>query len=454
MTGAGLISLAPLALVGLAALIAMAMAPLASMQTIRTTAGVLMAAALAVVFLRASAEAAPAYAILADDGLARIGAGLSILAGLGILAFVSDDGGAREGPALVAIATAGGVALSAATNAAVLILGLEITTLAMIALMLTRRTPDAVEAGYKLFLMAGVSAAALLLGAAFVFADTGSLSLADWAGGGALAGVGAALLLAGLAFKFSLVPFHMWVPDMFSGAPPSASAIAGALSKAATGVALLRLAMAPPGGEIWTLGLALAGAAAALLGNVVALRQDRIARMLGYSTVAHSGYLAMILAAGGSLAGTALLVYLATYIPALLAALCVVAAIGDMERDRLRGMVRASPLAGVALALALLSMAGLPPTAGFLAKVYLFSALAEAEAWLLLAAAATGSAVAFFYYLRFGVATFAAPSDTAEGPKASISRRELVLLAAALALLLLPGLYPEPLLALAGASVP
>ncbi|MFP4450443.1 MAG: NADH-quinone oxidoreductase subunit N [Rhodosalinus sp.] len=454
MTGAGLISLAPLALAGLAAIVAMVMAPLASLQAIRAVAGALLVAALAVVVLRTGSMPAPAYEILADDALARFGAGLSILAGLGVLAFVQDDGGAREGPALVAIATAGGVALSAANHGAVLIVGLEITTLAMVALTLMPRTAMAAEAGYKLFLMAGVSAATLLLGAAFAFAGTGSLMIDDWGGSTGLVTVGAALLLAGLAFKFSLVPFHMWVPDLFSGAPVSAAGVAGAVSKAATAVALLRLAETAPGGVIWTLGLGAAGAAAALLGNIVALRQESLARMLGYSTIAHSGYLAMILAAGGSIAGEALLVYIAVYVPAILATLCIASALGGATRTDLRGLIRSSPLAGAAIGLALVSMAGLPPTSGFIGKVYLFSALAQAEAWILLAAAAIGAAVAFYYYLRFALAAFAAPEPDAAERMHVTSGAEKAMLIVALALLLLPGLYPEPLLALAAGVVP
>jgi NADH-quinone oxidoreductase subunit N len=202
---------------------------------------------------------------------------------------------------------------------------------------------------------------------------------------------------------------------------------------------------------VWALGLALAGAAAALLGNLVALRQDSLMRMLGYSSIAHSGYLAMALAAGGPLTGQTLLVYLATYAPAVVGALCVAGALGPAGPEGLRGLVRASPLAGAALALALLSMAGLPPTAGFLGKVYLFSALAGAEAWALLAVAALGAALAFVYYLRFTVAACA----SGEAPPARpLSAAERATLAGALVLMLAPGLYPEPLLALAGAALP
>ena len=454
MTGAQALSLAPLALAGLAGLAAMALAPVARFGAVRGTAAVLLAAALAVLLSRAGAPASAPYALLADDALARFGAGLALLAGLGILAFTAEEEGAREGPALVAIGTAGAVALSGAGHAATLFLGLEITTLAMVALVVLSRRADAVEAGYKLFLLAGIGAAAVLLGSAWLFAATGTLELAGWrdaASGAPIAAVGAALLLAGLAFKFALVPFHMWTPDLFSGGSAPAAALAGAVSKAAVAIALLRLALSGAPGPVVAAGLAVAGAATAVFANLAALRQDSLARMLGYSTIAHSGYIALILAAGGALAGEAALVYLATYLPAVLAALCVAGALGPVERGALPGLVRAHPLAGAALALSLVSMAGLPPTAGFIGKAYLFSALAQAQAWALLAAAVAGAAVAFFYYVRFATSAMAS-AETAPAPHITPAARAL--LVAAMALLLLPGLYPEPLLALAAAVAP
>jgi NADH-quinone oxidoreductase subunit N len=454
MTGAQALSLAPLVLAALAGLVAMALAPVARFGTVRAVAGALLAAALAVLVSRAGGPPAAPYALLADDALARFGAGLALLAGLGILSFTAEEEDAREGPALVAIGTAGAVALAGAAHAATLFLGLEITTLAMVALVLLSRRADAVEAGYKLFLLAGIGAASVLLGAAWLFAATGTLELAGWRDAGQaapVAAVGAALLRAGLAFKFALVPFHMWTPDLFSGGSAPAAALAGAVSKAAVAIALLRLALAVAPGPVMAAGLAVAGAATVLFANLAALRQDSLARMLGYSTVAHSGYLALILAAGGALAGEAALVYIATYVPAVLAALCVAGALGPVERGALPGLVRAHPLAGAALALALVSMAGLPPTAGFIGKAYLFSTLAQAQSWVLLGAAAAGAAVAFFYYFRFATAAMATAEDASAPPVTPAAR---LLLLAAMALLLLPGLYPEPLLALASAAAP
>ena len=453
MSGAIFASLAPLAVLGLTVIVALLMAPRLPMQLIRAVTGAGLALAFVLVAARWGAAPAPYAPLLADDGLARFGAGLTILAGLATLAFLRESDGAREGPALLAIAVAGGVALTGAAHGATLFLGLEIMTLALVALTLLPRTDEAVEAGYKLFLVAGAGAAALLLGIAFALAGTGSLALADWGGAEGPAAIGAALVLAALAVKFALVPFHMWAPDLFSGAPPSAASLAGAVSKVAVAVAFLRLAAAPPGGPLWEAGLALAGGAAVLLGNLVALRQESLVRMLGYSSVAHSGYLALVLGAGHPLTGDVVLFYAAAYAPAVVAALCVAALVGPgATRESLRGLVWARPVAGVALAVALLSMAGLPPAVGFLGKVYMFTALAGAEAWLSLAAAALGSGLGFLYYLRFAVVTFAAPD--AAGPLPALARPDALALAGCLAVLLVAGLYPEPLLALARAAAP
>jgi len=448
MTGEALLSLAPLAMLGLGALVAMVMAPVAEAGTIRATTAALFVAAFLVVVLRLDAPEAVASPLLADDGLARYGAALSILAGLGVLGFARPIGLAREGPALVAIATAGAVALAAASSAATIFVGLEIMTLALVALAIMPRSPEALEAGYKLFLLAGAGAAALLFGIALGLAGSGGVALDAWSGGTPVAAFGAALLLAGLAVKFGLVPFHMWVPDLFSGSPAAAAALAASLSKVAVGAVLLRLTWDPPGGMLWAIGLAVAGTGAVLLGNIAALGQTQLLRMLGYSSIAHSGYIALALASGATITSKAVMIYLSAYAPAAVAALCVAALLAPtVERPDLRGLLWRRPLAGAALALALLSMAGLPPTMGFIGKVYLFSALAEAEAYALLAIVVTGSAIAFYYYIRFSV-QLAMPA-TEETAIADTRLADRVALAVAIALIVVPGMYPEPLMAIA-----
>jgi NADH-quinone oxidoreductase subunit N len=455
MSGGQLLSLAPLALTALAVVVAMVLAPLARMRTVKLATAVVMALAAALLLWRVGDAPMPAYALLKDDGLARLGGLLSILSGLAILAFVREEDGAKEGPALVAAATAGAVAVCAAAHAGVLFLGLEITTIALIAYAVLPRTAEAVEAGYKVFLMAGVAAASLLLGIAFLFGSTGSLMLADWTGAPDRSWPGAILLFVALAFKFSLVPFHMWTPDLFSGTRPVAAAIAGALSKLAVGIALLRLAVDGGAGVLWSPGLLLAGASAVLLGNLVALRQTNLLRLLGYSSIGHSGYVAMLLSDVVSLSAEAAVIYLLAYLPAILVALFVAAGMRHPQVEGLRGLIRRRPLEGVAMALALLSLAGLPPTVGFLGKVYLFSSLAAAGAWTALVVALIGAALGFFYYMRAVILALAAPQDPEPSPAQEThpTSSQAVILLALCALLVLAGIYPEPLLRLVDATL-
>jgi NADH-quinone oxidoreductase subunit N len=257
-----------------------------------------------------------------------------------------------------------------------------------------------------------------------------------------MAAVATALRLAGLAFKLSLVPVHLWAPDLYEGAPPATAALAGSAAKAAVVIAMLRLDLAVPAEPLWRQGLALLAIASILLGNLAALRQPSLTRVIGFSSVAHSGYLAAMLACGIAAAPAALLFYLATYVPALIAALLVAASLGETATTpTLRGLAWRSPLVGAALALALASLAGLPVAAGFLAKFFLIGALVGAEAWPLLAAVVIGSALGLFVYFRFFVALFARDGAAAATPLAP-ARAVMVACTAAL---LLFGFFPGPL---------
>lgn len=453
-----LVSLAPLILVALVAVMAMALSPFWRAPALHGLVGAGLAAAFMLVAVRFTAPGAPATALLADDPTARFGAALVLLSALATLAFVHRDERSREAPALVALAVCGALASVAATHAVTLVLGLEVTALALVVLFGFPLSGRAVEAGYKYFLMASVSAAALMFGMALSFSATGALDAAAWTGTSVMLSLGLALMLSALAFKFSLVPFHMWAPDVFAGAPPSAAALAGVVSKAAVAVVLVRLTMAGLEGQVWAHGLAAAGAASAILGNLVAISQRSLTRMLGYSSIAHSGYMALVLGSGAALSGEAVLFYMAAIAPALIAALCVAACLGtsaaasgsDPDIDELRGLIWRSPLAGAMLALALLSLAGLPPAIGFIGKAYIFSALAQASAWPHLAAAITGSALALVYYFRFTLVLFIRE----DGATASLSPQRTVVLGIAFLLILVPGLYPEPLIALSRFAAP
>ncbi|RAZ83718.1 proton-conducting transporter membrane subunit [Cereibacter johrii] len=434
-------ALLPVILLGVGAVAAMLAAPRLPGRS-RWIAGTALVCASLALALRLGAPASLSE-LLADDRLARL-AGLGIcLAGLGSLAFLRPTGPSKEGPALLLLATLGGTVLAGAIHAATLFLGLELITLALVALFVLPLDRPALEAGYKFLILGAAAAATLLMGLALAHAATGSLALAALGGEGVLLALAAALLLAGLAFKFALVPFHMWTPDAFTGAPGAAAAFAGAASKIAVVVALIRLdAVGLP--EVWALGLAAFGGASMLLGNIAALRQDSLARMLGYSSVAHAGYIAAALGAGAASAPAAAGFYILAYAPALLAALCVATLLGRETRiGDLRGLVWSRPLAGAALAVALVSLAGLPVSAGFFGKYAIFSALIEARAWLLLGLALLGSALGAYYYLRFVALIFRRVEAPAHAP---LRWTDGLLLALATGVTLLLGVRPDLLL--------
>ncbi|MGY6633299.1 MAG: NADH-quinone oxidoreductase subunit N [Alkalilacustris sp.] len=455
-----MIALAPLAVLGIGAVVSMLLAPKAPAAVVRAVAASAMAVAACLAWLRLGLPPGPTVAVLADDGLARFGILLASLTGLAALVWLRPAPPAREGPALMVLATLGAALLSGANHAATLFVGLELVTLSLIALFVLPLSRMALEAGYKLLIMGGAGAAALLMGLAFFYAASGSLELAGWAPlpglrGDPLMVTGTAFLLAGLAFKFALVPFHMWAPDGFEGAPAAAAAFAGAASKAVVAIALMRLADVGLPEPIWSTGLVVMGATSILVGNFLALRQTSLTRMLGYSSVAHSGYLAVIVASGLA-APEAVPFYLLAYAPALLAALCVAARIGpDPRIEDVRGLGWTRPLSGVALTLALVSLAGLPAVSGFVAKIYLFVAILKAGDWISVGAAVIGSALGFYYYLRFVVIVWRRLPPGSEHPPYPVVEpdmpappplplSEATVLILTCALLLAAGLYPAP----------
>lgn len=442
-------ALLPLVFTGFGAVAAMLAAPRLPGVSRAIAAAVLLWAALA---LGSRLSAPPeASALLADDGLSRLAGLLVCLSALGSLAFLHREGPGREGPALLLLATLGGLVLAGASHAASLFLGLELVTLALVALFVLPLTREALEAGYKLLVLGAAAAATLLMGLALAHAATGLAGLSSLSARGMLVSLAAALLLAGLAFKLALVPFHMWTPDAFSGAPQSAAAFAGAAAKIAVVAAIIRIdSLGPP--EVWALGLALFGGASILLGNLVALRQDGIARMLGYSSVGQAGYVAAVLGSGAPIAHQAGLFYIAVYAPALLAALCVAARLGpEATIADLRGLAWRRPLAGGAAAIAFVSLAGLPVSAGFFGKFQVFTALIEAQAWWLLAIALLGAGLGAYYYLRFVAAIFRRVPDPAEP---TLSAAQGLALTACSALILGLGLRPDLLLSPLRALLP
>lgn len=360
----------------------------------------------------------------------------------------------EEYPATLLFALVGMGATCAASNLLMLFLGLEAFTFAFyIMVAVERDSGRGGEAGLKYLLNGTLSAAVMGMGMALVYAACGTLRLAELASAATqpdplmLAGLG--LVLAGLAFKLSLVPAHLWTPDVYQGAPAPVTALLSTASKGAAVVALLLLfplLHAWRGGHdlLWTLALF-----SMLSGNLAALAQTSIKRMLAWSSIGQMGYVALAFVAYPAGGDRAALFYAVTYALAGLAAFGAVAVLSDGsdrdEIDRYRGLGYRSPLAGAALALAMFSLAGIPPTAGFMAKFAVFSAALRAGEVSLALVGIASALVAVFFYLRVVVVLYMKDSTGQPEARPQNIPEMLALIVPGIAIILL-GVYPQQLL--------
>jgi len=366
---------------------------------------------------------------------------------------------AEEFPLLLLIGTLGACALAAAASFITLFLGLETMTLAMIGMIAyARGRAEAGEAALKYLVLSGMSSAFLLFGVGLIELGSGSLDLST-----AMAAPQNPLLLAGLAmlvigagFKLSVVPFHVWVPDIYAGAPAPAAAFVAVIAKIAVLAILIRLQAA---GAALPHGLATAISAAAILsmliGNLLALLQSNFKRLLGYSSIAHLGYLLVAFAAAGLLARTAIIFYLVTYAITMTGAFGVIALLssGAAPRDAdniadLRGMFWTRPALAAMLTFVLLSLAGIPPAIGFIAKMYIFAAGIHTNLWLLIATMVVSSVIGLFYYLNIIIVMAQRPNAAAAPrPLATAWPSRLAISGLGIVVVVF-GVAPQPLIAL------
>ena len=344
-----------------------------------------------------------------------------IVAGAGLIAVAISYGRrAREDHvgeyyALLAAAAAGMVFLVQANDLMTLFLALEWFSICLY--ILCAIEVDAVsslEAGLKYLVVGSFGSAVLLFGLAMVYGATGELQFGQIAAaledealvddGLVLAGL--AMILAGLGFKASAAPFHMWTPDVYEGAPTPVTAFMSAATKAVALVLAMRLLVTafPAEEELWTIAVAVIACVSLAVGNVAALVQRNLKRMLAYSSVSHAGFLFIAVAANNELGAKALLYYLIPYGAASLGAFAVVAArereLGErVSLDNVAGMGWERPLLGVAMWVFMLAFAGLPLTGGFVGKFYVFAAAYEADLWWLIIAGIAGTAISLYYYL-------------------------------------------------------
>ncbi len=317
--------------------------------------------------------------------------------------------------ALLLLCTAGMGLMGAATDLIVLFVALEIFSLALYILTgLHRTNPRSTEAAMKYFLLGAFASAFLLYGAALLYGATGTTQydaiarvLAEGQADPYLLYFGIGLTLVGLGFKISVVPFHMWTPDVYQGAPTPVAAFMSAGTKAAAfaGLARLLVLALPAAQETWGWLVAILATLTMILGNLSALRQSSLKRMLAYSTIAHAGYILVGLTPGTVRGADAALFYLFTYAFMNMGAFAVIMAMersagDDAVQASARGLAQRSPLLAFLMAIFMFGLSGMPPLAGFFGKFFVFSAAIEGGwAWLAVVGMLT-SAIAAYYYLR------------------------------------------------------
>jgi NADH-quinone oxidoreductase subunit N len=336
---------------------------------------------------------------------------------------------------LLLLATFGSAVLAAANHFASFILGLEILSVSLYGLIayVPARTRS-VEAGLKYLVLAGTSSAFLLLGMALVYAYSGTMELPCL--GGVLASgnivfssagapmlafpalvlAGFVLMFVGIGFKLGVVPFHLWTPDVYEGAPAPVTAFVATASKGAVFALVLRLLAQVDAHRSEQIVLVVAVIAIASMGagNLLALLQDNVKRMLAYSSIAHLGYLLVALLASGERGVAAATFYLAAYFVTTLGAFGVITVLsgpaGEAERlEDYRGLARRRPVVAGVFTAMLLSLAGIPLTAGFIGKFFILSAGVGATLWVLVLVMAAASVVGLFYYLRVVIEMYKQP---------------------------------------------
>lgn len=398
---------------------------------------------------------------------------ITICIGVILVSLVSDEylrGTPNDGPeiyALYLVAAIGGIVMASANDLIVVFLGLETLSLAFYVLAASnRRSGESAEAGLKYFILGGLSSAFFLYGIVLVYGATGSTNIStmvtalssnvDPFGNESLALAGIALLIVGLGFKVAAVPFHIWAPDVYQGAPTPVSAFLASVGKVAAFGAMLRvLVIALPFYRddwrpiIWVLALL-----TLVVGSVLAVVQDNVKRMLAYSAISHAGFILVGVEAAAHRAGEAdpgpgmpaVVLYLLLYSVLVIGSFAVVTVVsrnsgGDTDIASFAGLARRRPTLALAFTVFLLAQAGVPFTSGFVAKFGVIRAAVEMNSYAIAIIAMVSAVVAAFIYLRIMVTMWA--SEPAEGsPPVPVPLAMGVALVAAVAFTIFVGIVP------------
>ena len=483
----GLLLLLPHELMGLAIIVGMLAIAIGRnhfVSTVIATSGMLaagIAGAMQFYELTLGAAQSMVTALFVLDALSALFIALLAFSAMGVaimsFAYFHKLADARdEFQLLLSLATLGAITLVSSAHFITVVIGLEMLSMALYGMIAYPIHSGAwaaksLESAIKYLVLSAVASATMLFGMALIYAATGSLGFLDISvSTGSLFYLGLLMLFVGAAFKLSLVPFHLWTPDVYQGGPLPAVAFLATLGKVAVAVFAIRLFSQPQIGQlpVVTSVIALVAVASILVGNLLALRQTNLKRLLAYSSIAHMGYL--LVAVLSISAATAIsevedsafalesaLFYLLVYSLLSLGAFgcALLVSSSDDEASGVgdyRGLFWRSPWLASVLLVMVLGLAGIPLTAGFIAKFQVFFAAVGDSQWGLLAAMVLGSAIGLFYYLRIVYQMLMPVLDTDE----SFALREigieslgvLAVLAVLTVVVLWVGVYPEPLFAL------
>lgn len=355
---------------------------------------------------------------------------------------------------LILFTLSGAMIMTSYSNLTMLFIGIEILSISLYILAGSNRADvSSNESAMKYFLMGAFASGFLLFGIALIYGACGSFHLEviksfiqSHPGSNSLMGVGILMVMVGFLFKVAAVPFHFWAPDVYEGAPTLITGFMATVVKTAGFAAFYRLfstCFAQVGG-IWIQVLSLVVVLTLFVGNITALSQQGIKRLLAYSSISHAGYLGLAVLAMNEQSSNALLYYTVVYSISTICAFAVLIAVkeitGTDRIDSLHGLARKNPLLALAMTIAFLSLAGIPPLAGFFAKYYLFAAAVQSGYTWLVVIAVINSLIGAAYYLRVINAVYSS-SETAQKIELNWAYNLVLLLTALLSLLF--GILPE-----------
>lgn len=387
----------------------------------------------------------------------------AILVILGSIRYVDEMGYQSEYYSMLTFSTLGMMVMASAGDFLTLYMGLELMTIPIIIMVCLKKTnAKSVEAGIKYILLAGLSSAVLLFGLSLVYGLTGTATILEVTEALMAPGaftpplaLGLVMLVAGLGFKISAVPFHMWSPDVYEGAPTPVTAFLAVASKAASFAIIVRLFAASFAGvwEHWVMLIAILAAVTIIIGNLVAIPQTNLKRMLAYSSVAQAGYILVGLVTASPAGIKGVMFYSFLYIFATVGAFTVISyyytVTGSDEIKDYAGLSQRSPLMAAVLVVAMLSMAGIPPLAGFVGKFYLFMTIVDDYLWLAFIGLIM-SMVSVYYYLRVALVMY---RDVPADPRPiNVPGSVAFTLILVMVLTLAIGIYPGPIASVTNAA--